>query len=740
MNIKGKTIIITFPEIVLKMINKKNKILLNVSIFLLIFSIKIFAGSSGENSVAGSMVIFVFQLGLILIFARLGGAIFEKFELPSVLGEIIVGIIISPYCLGQVYVPGFPGGLFPIHGEFPISAELYSFTTVASIVLLFIVGLETDIETFLTFSFAGTLVGIGGVMFSFIMGDLAVVLFSKLFTSTPYHFSDPVPLFLGVICTATSVSISARILSEKQKMNSPEGVTILSGAVIDDVLGIIVLAIVIGIIKSGHVVWRNVASISIKAIGIWLGFTIAGLYFSNHISRLLKKLKNKNIISVMSFALALLLAGIFEKSGLAMIIGAYTAGLALSRTDLSFFLQDNLAIMHRFFVPIFFCVVGMFVNLKVIASWNVLLFASIYVVFAILSKIIGCSIPALFLDFNLRGALRVGVGMVPRAEVALIMAGIGLSSGILKQDSFSIVIIMSFITMLLSPPVFAKMLESKKPGVKKAKQVNTEHRRIVYHMPNPESAELILNKVMSAFENEGFFINRFDRHRNLYHICRNKIFITMKYTTEKIIFDCLIKDVTFIHTLFYEVIAEFEHIMTHLQTIADRVSIGKKIFIKQKGQTQEELEVSKLFVRTGVKVKLLGKSKEEIIEELLDLLIESEQLENTKRKIALKDLLEREAVMSTGMQYGVALPHAKSNAVSQLICAVGLKKEGIDFDALDKNLSRIFIITLSSKEHPEPHLQFMAEISKMLMDKVNRKKILSCKSDDDLYSVFTSLL
>ena len=196
-----------------------------------------------------SMVIFVFQLSIIIFAARLGGFLSEKVHLPSLLGEVIAGIIIGPYLLGQIPLPGFSEGLFPFHNGFPVSSELYSFTTIASIILLFIVGLETDIETFLSFSLAGFIVGMGGLLVSFFLGVAAVVLFSPYIFGSPYGFTHPLALFLGVICIATSVSISARILSEKRKMDSPEGVTILSAAVIDDVLGIIVLAMVIGIVK-----------------------------------------------------------------------------------------------------------------------------------------------------------------------------------------------------------------------------------------------------------------------------------------------------------------------------------------------------------------------------------------------------------------------------------------------------------------------------------------------------------
>lgn len=696
------------------------------------------SSASGQQSLVDRMAVLVFQLSAIIFAAKLGGRIFEKFRLPSVLGELVAGIIISPYLLGGISLPGFAQGLFPFRGGFPVSGELYGFATVASIILLFLAGLETDIETLLSFSLAGLGVGIGGVLASFILGDLAAVIFSRYVFGLPYSFTHPVPLFLGIVSTATSVGISARIISDKKKMDSAEGVTILSAAVIDDVLGIISLAIIIGVAKSSHIAWRQAGLISLKAIGIWLGLTALGLYFSSNLSEFLKKFKDKGTIAVMSFALALALAGVFEKCGLALIIGAYVMGLSLSKTDLSFVIRENLSILYRFFVPVFFCVMGMLVNFREMASVKIAVFGLIYVVFAVLGKLLGCSLPALFFNFNLRGALRVGVGMIPRGEVALIIAGIGLSTGFLPHDVFSIAVIMTFITTILTPPILAKMLASDKAGLRKEKPVHKEYKQIEYIMPNAETARLILGNVIADFENEGFFVHLLDIGQNLYRIRKDTTFITMKYSIERIVFDCLEKDEAFVHTLFYEVLAELERTMKELQNLTDKEKIGRKIFGAGNGVTKEQIKISNVISAAAVEVSLKGADKQAVIEELLDILVRAGQLDPAKRPQALKDLLSREATMSTGMQDGIALPHAKSEAVSKPVCAVGVKKEGIDFDSLDKKPSKIFVLTLSPVKSPKPYLQFMAEISKFFMDKENREKVLSCSRNDKLYKALTA--
>ncbi|MBN1522304.1 MAG: cation:proton antiporter [Candidatus Aureabacteria bacterium] len=700
------------------------------------------ADEAGSYGSLDRMVTLVVQISIIIFAARFGGAFFEKLHLPPVLGEIMAGVIIGPFVLGHIPLPGFEQGLFPIQKGFPLSPELHGITTIASLVLLFLVGLETDIETFLSFSMAGFVVGIGGVVVSFLFGDLVTVYFARAFFNVNYGFGDPIPLFLGVVTTATSVGITARILSEKRKIDSPEGVTILAGAVIDDVLGIILLAVVIGIINGmkggGHVAWKTLTAISVKAVAIWLGFTVAGLVFSRQLSEVLKRFRDKANIAVISLAMAMLLAGIFEKSGLAMIIGAYIMGLSLSKTDLSFVIQENISILYRFFVPIFFCSTGMMVNFLELASWKVVLFGMVFVLFSILAKILGCSIPALFLNFNWRGALRIGVGMTPRGEVTLIITGIGLSMGILTHEYFGIVIIMTFLTTLIAPLVLARMLESEKPVLRKEKQIKKEQRQVAYNMPNPETADLILGKIVGAFESEGFYIHLIHTRQKIYQIRKSQTFITLKFTSEKIIFDCQAKDVAFIHTLFYEVLAELERTMKQLQTLTDRDKIGKKIFTKSEGEDSEgRSAIAQVLHPLAVEVELKGQDKESIIHELIGLLITSGQLDASKKSTARKDIFEREALMSTGMQDGIAYPHAKTSSVSRLVCAVGLKKNGIDFDSLDKKPSKIFIMTLSPKESSEPQLQFMAGMSKLLSSRDARGRLFSCKTSDQLFHVLT---
>ncbi|MGD9780760.1 MAG: cation:proton antiporter [Kiritimatiellia bacterium] len=473
------------------------------------------------------MVRFIFQLGILIVFTRIGGFWLRRWlRLPGVLGELIVGMVIGPYALGQFDWPLF-GRLFAAPaGAEAVAPELHAIATFASIILLFLSGLETDLSTFLRYSVAGTVVGIGGVVFSFFLGAGCAVGFGLA-----DGWLDPTALFLGAIATATSVGISARILGERRKMASPEGVTILAAAVFDDVLGIIVLAIVVGMVHASAdglgIAWKDILLIAGKAFGFWIGATAAGLLLARRFSRLLKYFQSTEAIAALALGFALLLAGFSEMVGLAMIIGAYIMGLSLSRTDLVQVIQKEVEGLHNVLVPVFFGTMGMMVNLHAVVP--VFKIGVVYALLAVASKVAGCGLPALFCGFNRQGAVRIGVGMLPRGEVALIVAGIGLTSGAIGQDVFGIAILMTLVTTLLGPLLLAGSFENPASGLRKPEDAaQAETKEIVLSFPSPDMADFMRARIVRAFRHEEFYVYRLAPDTPTYHIRKDAMFFTLE--------------------------------------------------------------------------------------------------------------------------------------------------------------------------------------------------------------------
>ena len=381
---------------------------------------------------------------------------------------------------------------------------------------------------------------------------------------------------------------------------------------------------------------------------------------------------------------------------------------------------------------------GMLVNFKEMAPPHVLLFGLIYLVIAVASKIIGCGLAAGMFGFNFRGSMIVGIGMVPRGEVALIVAGIGLSTGIIPHDVFSVAVMMTFLTTLITPPILARLVASDKPVFMSNKRIKDERVEIHYKMPNPETANLVLRKTLGTFESNGFYVHRMMMDEIVYQIRRNGTFIVLEYDLRHMTFRCKEQEASFIHTLFYEVIADLEYTMKRLQTLADKEQIGKSIFSSRSRKETSDIDIFELIPPSAVEMNLKGNTKEEILKELVGLLVRSGQLAYEAREEILKSLLDREATMSTGMQDGIAIPHVKTNAVKGIITAFGAKKEGVEFKSLDKKPSNIFIITIVPKSSPQPYLQYMAEISKSLISEKRREAILSCKTSRELCDLLIS--
>ena len=415
---------------------------------------------------ADAVTRLVLQLAVILSAAKLGGEISERyFKTPAVVGELAAGIIIGPFALGGLDIPWLGplfeqvgGGVEEVEGFFiPVSESLWSMAQVGAIILLFNAGLETDLRQFLRYAGPASLVAIGGAALPFAFGATATVAFG--FADS---FTDPTALFIGAIFMATSIGISVRILADLRRLDTPEGVTILAAAVLDDVLGILVLTIVIGIAVEGEFSVASVGLVTLKTLGFWVVLTGGGILLSKRISSLLIKFQVSDSALVLAVALAFFAGSLAESFGLAMIIGAFSIGLALSGTELSHKLDEPFRGVVAVFIPIFFVVMGTLVD--VTALGGVWVFGIGFTAVAVVGKVVGSAVPALLTGFNRLGALRIGAGMLPRGEVTLIMVGIGISNGVIEGELFGISIIMIIVSTVLAPLILSRSFKSEASG------------------------------------------------------------------------------------------------------------------------------------------------------------------------------------------------------------------------------------------------------------------------------------
>lgn len=531
-----------------------------------------------ETSLTELMTMLVFQVSVIIIVAKAFGYIATHFlKQSSVLGELFAGMLVGPYALGGLPLP-FLGhqALFtvPVDSFLPVSSELNGFATIASIVLLFMSGLETDLKTFLRFAGVGALVGFGGFLFSFFLGAGVAVLFlpdvSSLFEAKA--------LFLG-ISSSTSIGITARILTEKRRLSSPEGVTILSAAVFDDVLGIIALAIVFGLVSTaghaGNFQWGSVGILVLKAFGFWIISTVLGIILAPRLTRGLKTLKDMEVLALCSFGLALMLAGASEVAGLAMVIGAYVMGLALSSTDVAEVIRSRLEGLYSFFVPLFFCVMGMMVDFSILN--RVAAFGCVFIAISILGKIFGAGAVSLLGGFNFHGAFRIGAGMMPRGEVSLVIAGLGLSSGVLDSALFGVIVMLVFVSCLFAPPVILHAFSGADgfKGVLKWQSGTSDRKTISFAMPTEMLADSIVHHFITAFKRAGFFPRRLNAQKSYYMLQKDKVHIVITRESRELSFIFPPDQISFVQILIAEEILSFKNVFKSIDKIVDSDNVER---------------------------------------------------------------------------------------------------------------------------------------------------------------------
>jgi len=686
-----------------------------------------------SESITELMAILALQLGIIFFAVRFFGKLVKKAGIPQVLGELLAGIVIGPFALGGIKLPGFPHGIFPLAaGSLAVSNELYAFAIIASIILLFTSGLETNIKLFLKYSLAGGIISLGGVVASFAAGDfMGMIIFNA-------PFMDPRCLFLGILISSNSLGIIARLLSDQKKMDSPEGVTILAASVFDDVFGIIALAVVLGIVTvvSGNSQSANsidiqaILAIAGKVFGIWLGCVVLGLIFSKKIAGFLKLFKNTLDFSILALGIALVLAGIFEKQGLAMIIGAYIAGLSLSKTDIAPVIEDRLGSIYDFFVPVFFAVTGMMVNFRDIIEPSILALGAIYALAAILAKVIGCGGPALLLGFNIKGALRIGLGMAPRGEMTLIMAGIGITLGILNQQLFAVMILAILITTLAAPPLLNVMLKSSGSGTRKDVK-NDDTVSATWEFFSSAISDLVIDTLYNDLRSEGFFVQIMNFDKRFCQARKDDIFLFIHKEECVVTIETSTANMSFIKTAVYEVIVELHESIQKLKESSNPEVLKKDLLEGETGSVNSKTNQDLLsYIRPEcTSVNLKGETKEEIIASLVDILVAGN--ENINRDIVLSDVLEREKTMSTGMELGIALPHCKTDGIDDLKVAVGIRKEGVDFGSMDGEKSKVFILIASPTKYEAPHLQFLAAIGTVLLDEKLREAVINAATPEE---------
>ncbi len=379
------------------------------------------------------------DLAIIVVFAKVFGLIARKLKAPQVVGEIIAGLVVGPSVLGIVKLNQF----------LDICAGL------GVVLLMFSAGLGTNLKQLLHTGVKALLIACAGVLVPLIGGTLLYMCFYGFSAiGTPQFFTA---VFIGVIMTATSVSITVETLKELGKLKTELGTTILSAAIIDDVIGIMVLTFVIGFKNpDSNPGFVALSTLAFFALSVVLGFVIYKAF-----KIIDKRWPHTRRIPILALALCFGLSYVAEKVfGIADITGAYVAGIILSKLHDSDYIEEKMDInSYMIFGPIFFASIGLKTEISGF-TWELLLFSLAFVAVALVSKIIGCGAMSRLCGFKGSDTLKVGVGMMTRGEVALIVAQRGLTEGMIGSQYFTSVILLIIVSSILTP-IILKLLYAR---------------------------------------------------------------------------------------------------------------------------------------------------------------------------------------------------------------------------------------------------------------------------------------
>jgi len=366
------------------------------------------------------------ELFVIFVWAKVSGEIFEQLGLPAVVGEILAGVVLGPYALKFVH----PG------------PTTFSIAGLGAIFLLFTVGLETNPKELIRVGRTSLRVSIAGVLAPFGLGFV----YLRLVRGDPTHEA----IFVAAAMVATSVGIAARVMGDLRVLHTQVARIILAAAVVDDILGMIVLAVVAGLASSAGIQWLQLSVLSVEAVAFTLFMVFFGSKVIHRMRPGVERMSTENAPLILALSLCLGLSVAAERIGMAAIIGAFFAGLAFAEYSFEWKLAPRVNAINEFLAPFFFFTMGSRLDLRVFEP-RVILACVVVTVLALIAKVVSCGLPVLREGWL--SALEVGVGMTPRGEVALIVALVGLQMKMMSLAAYGIVVFMTAATTLIAPPV-----------------------------------------------------------------------------------------------------------------------------------------------------------------------------------------------------------------------------------------------------------------------------------------------
>lgn len=397
------------------------------------FPVPFLAAIAGGNTEFEALLL---TLVAVIVATKTLGALAQKIGQPAVLGELIAGVVLGGSLLGVLD---------------PSDPVMHALSELGVLILLFQIGLHTDLRSLAKVGSTALFAGGVGVVLPFVGGfGIARVMGVETLSA----------IVIGAALTATSIGISARVLSDLGQLKTPEGQVVIGAAVFDDVVGLIILSIVASMVAGAHLTIGGVGAIA----GVAIGFVVIALALGSvaipPLFRLIERVRVSGTLSAAAMGFALMLALLATQAGSAMIIGAFAAGLILHPTPQRHDIEESVTQLGFFFVPMFFATVGASIDLAALMTREALVIGGLLVIVGVAGKVLAGFAPWWFKG----NKLLVGVALVPRGEVGLIFAKLGLAAGVLSNERFGALMLMVVVTTFVTPPLLSLIAARSTPN------------------------------------------------------------------------------------------------------------------------------------------------------------------------------------------------------------------------------------------------------------------------------------
>jgi len=637
----------------------------------------------------------IFQVTVIMLAAHAAVKLCKKLGVNAECGALLAGLLIGPYALGSLPLPGLSQGLFPLApGSLALKPEIYLFASFASVIALFARGAETAPSAlFRRSSLSGVALGVFSPLAAYALSSLAAA------GTLSLPLEDPTIVAFGLLAMPVSAATATAALFDHARLSSVEGATTVTAAATAGLIGLAALTLTFAL-ASGPLPATACALTCALGLGAWL----AG-----------RSLARPNL---------------YHPDVPAGVLPAvHTRVRARDRMEI----RRHAANLNTFLSPLIFAISGMLVDPARILEPTAFALAIGCVCAFVAAAVIATAVVGLVSGFSGLGCLRIGAGLLARADLSLMIAGIGVAAGILDPSAYCAAIFAWLAVGLAAPPLLDAALNRRGVG-RRVDRFPQEPETTTWDFGDERIASVIAETALRDLADIGYspLWTSLDGRIAITH--RGGSLLACTREGGRVGVESPARDAGNAKSAVYRALARLNESLARLTESSDPGAIRED---GEKELERAARKLLKLVSPSNISSDLQGTTKAEIIAELVDLMATTHPVSD--RAVAVADVLAREESMSTGMQRGIALPHGKTQAVETMGVAIGVKKAGVDFTSLDGEPSRLFVLVVSPKHISGPHIQFMSEVGKILRNRETCEKIVKARSAADIRATFESL-